>query len=90
VTVEVSGLGAGAYLLRHYRIDVAHSNVAAVWERMRGEDPWPDEDGWRALHAANRLEELHPPRPVEVADGGVLAEFDLPMPSVSLLELVPD
>ena len=32
---------------------------------------------------------MRPPPPVEVANGGAVVEFDLPMPSVLLLELVP-
>ena len=36
-----------------------------------------------------RLEELDPPRRVKATGGVVELAFDLPMPSVSLVELVP-
>ena len=40
--------------------------------------------------AENRLEDLEPERVVEAASGSVELAFDLPMPSVSLIELTPD
>jgi xylan 1,4-beta-xylosidase len=89
VTVDVTGLDAQAYTMRHYRVDVSHSNIAAVWERLRGGAAWPDEDGWRALHEADHLAELHAPLELQPVGGRRRFEFDLPMPSVSLLELVP-
>ncbi len=90
VTVEVSGLAAGTtYTLRHERVDQHHSNVAAVWGRLRqdGQD-WPDEAQWAQLRAADRLDEAEPERAV-VADGeGVVrVQVDLPMPAMSLLTL---
>ena len=48
-----------------------------------------DDDQWAALREANRLEELEPVRRVAAAGGAVELAFDLPMPSVSLVELVP-
>jgi beta-xylosidase len=57
VTLRVEGLAAGAYEVRHLRVDLERSNIAAVWEAMSG--------------------------------GAVELAFDLLMPSVSLVELVP-
>jgi xylan 1,4-beta-xylosidase len=90
VAVDIRGLGADAYTLRHYRVDLAHSNIAAVWEQMGDGRPWPDENAWKALRGADRLDQLHPPRRVLARDGAVGTEFELPMPAVSLLELVPE
>jgi xylan 1,4-beta-xylosidase len=89
VSLRVEGLAAAAYQVRHLRVDLEHSNVAAVWEAMSGGAAWPDDRQWAALRAANRLEELEPPRRVAAAGGAVALAFDLPMPSVSLVELTP-
>lgn len=92
VTVRVAGLAPGSsYGLTHLRLDGAHSNIAAVWGRIRREgQAWPDEDQWRVLRAADRVDELHPQR-TEIADpdGCVTLSFDLPMPAASLLHLAP-
>ena len=89
VTLRVEGLAAAAYQVRHLRVDLERSNIAAVWEAMSGGADWPDDDQWAALREANRLEELEPVRRVAAAGGAVELAFDLPMPSVSLVELVP-
>jgi xylan 1,4-beta-xylosidase len=89
VSLRVEGLAAGAYELRHLRIDTERSNIAAVWEAMSGGAAWPDDGQWAALREANRLEELEPARRVAAPGGVVEAAFDLPMPSLSLVELVP-
>lgn len=86
VALSIDGLPPRAYLLRHRRVDATHSNIAAHWD---GGD-WPDEAGWARLHAADRLEDLEPERTVEVsADGRLEVAFGLPMPSISLVEVVP-
>jgi len=89
VTLNVDGLESGlAYELRHHRLDARHSNILAVWESLGAPD-WPDDATWRTLRDANRLELLEPPRTV-VPDGRfVELAFALPMPSVSLVDLVP-
>jgi xylan 1,4-beta-xylosidase len=56
---------------------------------MSGGAAWPGERQWAALREANRLEELEPARRVAAGGGAVELAFDLPMPSVSLVELVP-
>jgi xylan 1,4-beta-xylosidase len=89
VRLEVTGLPAREYELRHWRVDAEHSNVGAVWQQLGGGRDWPDEGGWRALRAADRLEALHEPRPVAMAGGRLELPVELPMPSVSLLELEP-
>jgi xylan 1,4-beta-xylosidase len=87
VRVTVDGLGRSAFRLRHRRVDASHSNIAAHWD---GGD-WPDEPAWDRLRAADRLEELEPERVVQPsADGQLELEFELPMPSVSLIELLPE
>jgi xylan 1,4-beta-xylosidase len=90
VEVELRGLPGARYRLRHRRLDEHHSNLVAAWHEIaRGRD-WPDEEGWRTLREADRLEELEPERVVEAPDGVMQLAFELPMPSVSLIELTPD
>lgn len=89
ITLAIQGLDAGSYALRHHRVDADHSNIVRTWERL-GRPDWPDTDGWAALEGADRLEILEPDREVTPEDGGRLTlTFDLPMPSMSLVELVP-
>jgi xylan 1,4-beta-xylosidase len=92
IRLEVRGLAAGAgYRLHHDRVDDDHSDIAAVWGRLREErQDWPTEDQWAALREADRLEELEPDRElVADAEGAVVVEFELPMPAMSLVTLAP-
>ncbi|HVQ93002.1 MAG TPA: hypothetical protein VMU51_18345 [Mycobacteriales bacterium] len=89
VSVHFTGLTGPAYRLRHYRVDSAHSNLATRWAALGG-GAWPDRAGWAALRSTDRLDELTPPQRVVPHGGTVQIDFDLPMPSVSLLELIPD
>jgi xylan 1,4-beta-xylosidase len=86
VTVTIDGFEPERPLwLRHRRVDATHSNIAADWSG----EAWPDEEGWRRLHARDQLEDLEPPKSL-VPDrrGSVRLSFELPMPAVSLIELV--
>lgn len=88
VRLRVSGL-SGEYQLRHYRVDHQHSNITATWRAIGGDAAWPDEQQWQRLHDANRLETLHSEQSVSAEGGVVEREFTLPMPSISLVELIP-
>jgi xylan 1,4-beta-xylosidase len=88
VEVRIGGVPGGAWRLRHRRVDRDHSNIAARWTERGGGD-WPDEAGWIALREADRLEEAEPERTVEPGSGGAVElAFHLPMPGISLIELV--
>jgi xylan 1,4-beta-xylosidase len=89
VELTVDGLDAAAYDVHHWRVDAEHSNVAATWRRMGGDADWPDDAQWRALAAIDRLDELAPSRRVEPVGGTHIDAFDLPMPGISMIELVP-
>jgi xylan 1,4-beta-xylosidase len=92
VRVVYDGLPPGAaYILRHDRVDDDHSDIAAVWGRIKDADQdWPTTEQWARLRAADRLESLEPDRTVRADHAGRLfAEFDLPMPAMSLLTLRP-
>ena len=85
VRLIVDGLEPGEVRIRHRRVDASHSNIAARWT---GGD-WPDANSWSRLRAADRLDELEPERQVSVGrEGSLSLDFDLPMPSVSLVELL--
>jgi xylan 1,4-beta-xylosidase len=88
VRLTVTGLSSGDYTVRHHRVDADHSNVVSTWREIGGVD-WPDEDGWARLRAADRLEALHEDRTVTPEHGALTLEFTLPMPSLSLIELLP-
>ena len=86
VRLEVAGLGPGPVHVRHRRIDAEHSNIARHW----GGDDWPDAEGWTKLRALDHLEELEPSQTRDVPATGTLEiEFELPMPAVSLVEILP-
>ena len=92
VTVAVDGLRPGStYTLRHRRVDELHSNVAGAWGRLRdGDQAWPTDEQWAQLRAADRLEDLAPETEVTAdGEGRVSTTFTLPMPGISLLELLP-
>jgi xylan 1,4-beta-xylosidase len=88
IAVRVDGLPEAGYRLRHFRVDATHSNLAARWPA--GAADWPDEAGWAALRAADELARLTPETLVAPVAGTVELDFELPMPALSLLELVPD
>jgi xylan 1,4-beta-xylosidase len=88
VTLTVDGLGSGTYEVRHYRVDADHSNIVRTWEGL-GRPDWPDDAGWARLRDADRLVELAPGRRVRHERGQLELAFDLPMPAISLVELVP-
>jgi xylan 1,4-beta-xylosidase len=89
VRVRVSVPPGASYTVRHYRIDAGHSNIVPGWEQMRRSAAWPDEGQWAALREMNTLDELSPPVRVAAGDGMLEFAFELPMPGVSCLELVP-
>ncbi|TDE02005.1 GH39 family glycosyl hydrolase [Jiangella asiatica] len=89
IELRFTGLPDGDYELRHHRVDDDHSCVPAVWRRIGAGADWPTREQWEQLRAADRLDELHPPRRVRATGGVVEIEFDLPNPSMSLVELIP-
>ncbi len=88
VTLRLKGLRPGTYELRHHRVDARHSNIVRTWKRL-GRPDWPDDAGWTRLRAADRLETIGKVRTVRAKRGRLELEFILPMPAVSLIELVP-
>jgi xylan 1,4-beta-xylosidase len=92
VRVELGGLAPStSYALRHERVDDDHSDIAAVWGRLRDDgQAWPTESQWAALREADRLDVLTPDEDrTSDADGALVVEYDLPMPGMSLLTVTP-
>lgn len=89
VRLRLDNLGGTGYVLRHHRVDEQHSNVVELWQRIGGGADWPDERQWAQLRAADRLATVHADRDVTAVDGSVEVEFTLPMPAMSLIELIP-
>lgn len=87
VQVQIAGIPAAAkrVLLRHYRIDAAHSNSWTAWKNM-GSPAQPTPEQYGALEAAGQLQELESPRWMNAAQ---LTKLDIRMPreSVSLLQI---
>jgi xylan 1,4-beta-xylosidase len=75
-------------LLKHYRIDHAHSNAYAEWVRQ-GKPCYPAPGQQAAIKARAGLELVEPPRQVTAEGGKVAVSFDLPVHGVSLLLLAP-
>ncbi|HEX7171366.1 MAG TPA: xylan 1,4-beta-xylosidase [Candidatus Limnocylindria bacterium] len=89
VSMVISGLPRATYRLRHRRLDERHSNLVRRWRRLGGGADWPTDPQWDELIGGDVLEELEPPCVLAVADSAIELTFDLPMPSVSLIELLP-
>ena len=88
VSLQVTGLAPGDYLVEHHRVDREHSNIARTWEAIGGDGDWPTPEDWERLRAADRLETLRPEERISAGPDGVARlAFDLPMPAISFVEL---
>lgn len=89
VTVRLSGLSAASYRVRHLRVDSSHSNVWAAWSAMSNDAAWPTPAQWAELRQRNTLDEFEPERTVQAGPEGLVElRTDLPMPGVSMFELL--
>ena len=88
VQVKIAGVPAGVerVLLEHYRIDADHSNAYTVWKAM-GSPQSPTPEQYARLKAAGQLQLLSSPEWLEVKDGAVRVEMELPRQATSLLRL---
>jgi len=73
-------------LVRHYRIDEAHSNAWRAWKTL-GSPQHPTPEQYATLEAAGQLQLLDSPRWVDVRGGSTSVGFSLPRQAVSLMEL---
>jgi xylan 1,4-beta-xylosidase len=88
VNLSVSGLPKEAkrLLLRHYRIDSAHSNSYTAWKEM-GSPQHPTPEQFTKLEAAGQLQLLESPRYLDNQSGSSRIDFTLPLQAVSLIQL---
>lgn len=88
VQVTIAGIPAGVkrVLLEHYRIDETHSNAYTVWKQM-GSPQSPTAEQYTRLRNAGQLELLSSPEWLDVDQGKVTVETELPRQATSLLHL---
>jgi xylan 1,4-beta-xylosidase len=75
-------------VLKHYRIDQAHSNAYAEWVRQ-GRPMYPAPGQRAAIKSREGLELLEPPRTVSLDGSQVKLSFSLPVHGISLLCVAP-
>ncbi|MGB7189778.1 MAG: beta-xylosidase [Acidobacteriaceae bacterium] len=88
VTVTIQGIPArvGRVLVENYRIDKTHSNAYATWLAM-GSPQRPSTEQYAELKAKEGLQLLGSPKWVDVKDGAIEVNTNMPRQSVSLLSL---
>jgi xylan 1,4-beta-xylosidase len=88
VQVAVGGIPAGVkkVLLEHYRIDDTHSNSYTVWKAM-GSPQAPTPEQYARLQEAGQLQLLSSPEWLDVSDGKVTIETNLPRQATSLMRM---
>jgi xylan 1,4-beta-xylosidase len=88
VQVTITGIPAGVkkVLLEHYRIDESHSNSYTVWKAM-GSPQSPTPEQYAQLQAAGQLELLTSPKWLDVSEGKVVIDTNLPRQATSLLHM---
>jgi xylan 1,4-beta-xylosidase len=80
--VNVTGLPRGRVLVQHFRVDDTHSNSFEAWKRM-GSPAQPTAEQYALLESAGQLQMAEPPRWMELPDGTLRRQFDLPLHGVS-------
>jgi xylan 1,4-beta-xylosidase len=75
-----------AVRVTHYRIDDTHSNAFTKWLEL-GSPQAPDDQALDKLKAAMQLQTLEPARAIEVENGRVLLDFEMPRFALSLIVL---
>jgi xylan 1,4-beta-xylosidase len=86
--LTVAGLGsrASAMTVEEFRMDAAHSNAYAAWQRM-GSPAQPTADQQRQLESAGQLERTVAPHPMPAEHGSVTIPLQLPRQGVALVRL---
>jgi len=72
--------------LRHYRIDEAHSNAFAAWQKM-GSPPQPTPAQYALLEKSGQLALVGTPATLKLENGRATIALRLPRQAVSLLEI---
>jgi xylan 1,4-beta-xylosidase len=85
IEVRIEQLVESTYQCSLARVDALHSNIATHWQ---GETPWPTPELWEKLHASDTLDE-HPLPNIVPHNGTAHIDFDIPMPGIVRLRLIP-
>lgn len=87
-SVTVTGLPSNAkrVLVTHYRIDETHSNAYMVWKQM-GSPQHPTAEQYAALKAKAGLQLLTSPEWMDVSNGQIRVDTEMPRQSISLLQV---
>jgi xylan 1,4-beta-xylosidase len=88
VRVTIRGLGSEPILVRQWRIDSAHGNTYQAWQALGAPD-YPSQAEIEQVADVGRLRQFEPERLELPSDGEVALDLSLPLPAVSLLELIP-
>jgi xylan 1,4-beta-xylosidase len=88
VRVTIRGLGSDPVLVRQWRIDSAHGSTYQAWQALGAPD-YPSQAEIEQVADAGRLRQFEPERLELPSDGEITMDLSLPLPSVSLLELIP-
>jgi xylan 1,4-beta-xylosidase len=88
IKLSIAGIPQGSkrILMRHYRIDLDHSNAYAVWKQM-GSPQNPTPEQYTRLESAGQLQLLGSPSWINNDAGKVNLNFALPRKGISLVEL---
>jgi xylan 1,4-beta-xylosidase len=88
VQVTIAGIPVGVkrVLLEHYRIDDMHSNAYTAWKKL-GSPQSPTAEQYAQLRQAGQLELLTSPQWLDVDQGKVTVDTELPRQATSLLRL---
>jgi xylan 1,4-beta-xylosidase len=90
IDLTFADLPATRYRVRHRRLDEQHSNLIPEATAILAGRDWPDEAGWHVLREADRLVDLEPLAHVRPVASALHLTFEMPMPSLSLIELEPE
>lgn len=102
VRLEICGLEPGCHAVCQFRIDEENTNPMEVWESQRdrsdprgpyepvGAPREPDAEQFAELRRAQEPALLHPIGVIDASDGKVSLDLDLPLPSLTLILIVPD
>ncbi|NLI61608.1 MAG: hypothetical protein GX375_09315 [Clostridiales bacterium] len=71
----------------HYRIDNEFSNACSLWNSL-GRPYYPSPGQMEQLKARDGLEMLWPPQVMEIVDGSMVLDFDLPVHGISLIRII--
>ena len=84
IQLHLAGVRWKSATVSHFRIDAAHGNAYAAWQRL-GSPASVDKATWESLRAASQLTAFETPHDEKVSGGKLRLDFALPRHGVSLL-----